>query len=60
MSAELPDVDQKRIRVTTSKVIFDRFAAKVADFTVRLVTKDESWLHHYDPLSKQHSVERCH
>ncbi|CAI9720411.1 Hypothetical predicted protein [Octopus vulgaris] len=34
--------DEKRIRVTTSKAILDRFAAGEADFIARLVTMDEA------------------
>ncbi|XP_076028457.1 protein GVQW3-like [Oratosquilla oratoria] len=52
--------DQKRIRVTTSKTIFDRFTAGMANFMARLVTKDETWLHNYDPLTNQQSVEWRH
>ncbi|XP_029649366.1 uncharacterized protein LOC115223092 [Octopus sinensis] len=36
---------QKRIRVTTSKVTLDWFAAGEADFMARLVTMGETWLH---------------
>ena len=54
------NADQKRIRVTTSKAILDRFAAGMADFMARLVTMDETWLHHYDPQTKQQSMEWRH
>ncbi|XP_076057310.1 histone-lysine N-methyltransferase SETMAR-like [Oratosquilla oratoria] len=47
------NADQKRIRVTTSKVILDQFAAGMADFMARLVTMDETWLHHYDHQSME-------
>jgi len=30
------------------------------DFLPRLVTMDETWLYHYDPETKQHSMERRH
>lgn len=52
--------DQKRNRVDASQVILDRFKAGTEDFLARLVTMDETWLHHYDPETKQQSMEWRH
>lgn len=38
----------------------NRFAAEMADFMANLVILDETWLHHYDPQTKQQSMEWQH
>ena len=49
-------IDQKRIRVTTSeqKAYFNRNPKK---FLRRLVTIDETWIHHYTPESSEGSKQ---
>eukprot|EP00106_Octopus_bimaculoides_P023180 XP_014790622.1 PREDICTED: uncharacterized protein LOC106883977 [Octopus bimaculoides] len=54
------NTNQKHIKVTTLMMICDWFAAAESDFMARLVTMDETWLHHYDPQTKQQSKEWCH
>ena len=48
--------DQKRKRVETSKKILAHFDEN-HDFSHRLLTVDETWLYHYDPETKQQSME---
>ncbi|XP_029650236.1 uncharacterized protein LOC115223701 [Octopus sinensis] len=48
---------QKCIRVTT---FLDWFAEGEVDFMARLVTMDETWLHHYDLQIKKQSMEWRH
>lgn len=54
------NADQKRSRVISSKAILKRFRAGEQEFLARLVTMDETWLHHYDPTSKQQAMEWRH
>jgi [histone H3]-lysine36 N-dimethyltransferase SETMAR len=49
--------DQKRIRVLTSKSNLMLFKADEDNFMARFVTVDETWVHHFDPESKQQSKE---
>ena len=54
------NADQKRFRLTTSKEICRRFEADSSTFLDRLVTMDETWVHHYDPETKEQSKEWKH
>ena len=54
------NADQKRERVTASKAILDQFKANSQHFLSRIVTMDETWLHHYDPETKEQSKEWRH
>jgi histone-lysine N-methyltransferase SETMAR len=54
------NADQKRNRVIASQAILARFHAGAEDFVARLVTMDETWLHHYDPQTKERSKEWRH
>jgi histone-lysine N-methyltransferase SETMAR len=49
--------DQKRIRVEHSSALLARFRADPEMFRSRFVTMDESWVHHYDPASKEESKQ---
>ncbi len=49
--------DQKRIRVLTSEANLMMFNADEDNFMSRFVTVDETWVHHFDPESKQQSKE---
>ena len=44
--------DQKRPRCQSSEQNFEFFRRDSNDFLSRLVTMDETWLHHYDPETK--------
>jgi len=44
---------QKRQRCQSSEQILEYFRHSPNDFLSRLVTVDETWLHHYDPETKQ-------
>jgi len=49
--------DQKRQRCQLSEQILDFFWRDPNNFPLRLVTMDETWLYHYDPETKQQSME---
>jgi len=49
--------DQKRQRWQSSEQILEFFRRDTNDFLSRLVTMDEKWLYHYDPETKQQSME---
>jgi len=51
------NADQKRQRCQSSEQILELFRYDPNDFLSRLVTMDETWLYHYDPETKQQSVE---
>ena len=48
----------KLSRVTISGALLTRYTANPGDFHFRVVTCDETWLHHYDP--EQESMEWKH
>ena len=49
--------DKKRQRCQSSEQLLESFRLDPKDFLSRLVTMDETWLYHYDPETKQHSME---
>jgi len=51
----LSDV-QKADRAETSASLLSLFNEKPDNFTFRLVTVDETWLHHFDPENKAQSM----
>ena len=51
------NADQKRQRCQSSEQILESFRRDPNDFLSRLVTMDETWLYHYDPETKQQSME---
>jgi len=53
-------VDQRRQRCQLSEQLLDFFCRDPNDFLSRLVTMDETWLYHYDPETKQQSMEWRH
>jgi len=55
-----PNADQKRQRCQSSEKIWEFFRRDPNDFLSRLVTMVETWLYHYDPETKQQSVEWRH
>lgn len=50
----LRDADKQR-RLECSSEFLERFDAEGDNFLDRIITTDETWLHHYDPESKQQS-----
>lgn len=48
---------QKQDRAEMSLALFHRFTADPADFKRRIVTGDETWVYHYDPETKQQSMQ---
>ena len=55
-NSELP----KEIRLDICKRLVDRCGAEGDHFLERMVTGDETWIHHYDPESKYQSMEWKH
>ena len=54
------NVDQKRQRCQSSEQLLEFFRCDPNDFLSRLVAMDETCLYHYDPETKQQSVEWWH
>jgi hypothetical protein len=55
------NADQKRQRYQSSEQLLEFFVCRDPnDFLSRLVTMDETWLYHYDPETKQQSVDWGH
>lgn len=52
----LTDV-QKLVRHDLSRQLLDMYEEDPRDFERRLITCDETWLHHYDPASKLQRME---
>jgi len=52
--------DQKRQRCQSSEQHLEFFRRDPNDFLSQLVTMDETWLYHYDPDTKQQSMEWQH
>lgn len=50
----LSDHDKER-RVTASRELLDRFKREGVDFLDRIITLDETWLHHFEPETKRQS-----
>ena len=54
------NADQKRQRCQSSEQLSECFRRDPNYFLSRLVTMDETWLYHYDPETKQQSMEWRH
>jgi len=54
------NADQKRQRCQSSEQHLEFFWCDQNDFLSRLVTMDETWLYHFDPETKQQSMEWRH
>jgi len=52
--------DQKCQRCQSSEQLLEFFRCDPNDFLSRLVIMDETWLYHYDPETKQQSMEWRH
>jgi [histone H3]-lysine36 N-dimethyltransferase SETMAR len=51
---------QKTDRVAASQELLELYTRDSADFCSRIVTGDETWLHYWDPDSKQESMQWKH
>ena len=49
--------DEKRQRCQSSEQLLECFRRDPKNFLSRLLTMDETWLYHYDPETKQQSME---
>ena len=54
------NADQKRQQCQSSEQLLEFFWRNPNDFLLQLVTLDETWLYHYDPETKQQSMEWWH
>jgi len=54
------NADQKRQWCQSSEQLMEFFRRNPNDFLSRLVTMNETWLYHYDPETKQQSMEWRH
>jgi len=54
------NADQKRRRCQSSEKLLEFFRRDQNYFLLRLMTMDETWLYHYDPETKQQSMEWRH
>src|SRR6185436_4921816 len=52
--------EQKHARMEVSQTLLDRYNEDRDDFINRIVTVDETWVHHYDPETKQASMQWKH
>ena len=44
--------DQKRTRLSISRYLLSHYVDDPGDFIQRVVTQDETWVHHFDPEAK--------
>jgi len=51
------NADQERQRCRSPEQLLEFFRHDPNDFLLRLVTMDETWLYHYNPVTKQQSME---
>ena len=52
--------DQKRTRLDISRYLLSHSEDDPGDFIDRVVTQDETWVHHFDPKSKMQSKQWKH
>jgi acetylornithine deacetylase/succinyl-diaminopimelate desuccinylase-like protein len=52
--------DHKHARQTICQEHLDRHAREFDAFLRQIVTKDESWMYHYEPESNRHSMQWKH
>lgn len=48
---------QRLLRHDLSRELLHRYEQNMQDFELRIITCDESWLHHYNPITKRQSME---
>ena len=49
--------DQKRTQLNISRYLLSHYEDDSSNFMVRVVTLDETWVHHFDPESKMQSKQ---
>ena len=54
------NMQDRQQRVESSQELLEVYNANPEDFHTRLVTGDETWLHHWDPDSKKESMQWKH
>jgi len=52
--------EMKAERVHISRKLLEHFEKEGGDFLKKIVTGDETWVHHYDPEKKRQSMEYRH
>ena len=50
-------VDQKRVGMNISNALLAQFRRNKSEFWRRLITVDETWIHHYTPETKVQSKQ---
>jgi len=50
----------KAERVRISWELLERFEKEAEDLLKKIITGDETWVHHYDPENKRQSMEYRH
>lgn len=50
-------LDQKRVRMNICKALLAQFRRNKSEFWRRLITVDETWIHHYTPETKTQSKQ---
>jgi len=50
----------KAERVCISRELLEYFEKEGEDFLKKIITGDETWVHHYDPENKRQSMEYRH
>jgi len=58
--ARLLTEDHEGQRKAITLELLQRYRHKGDDFLLHIVTGDESWCHHFEPETKQQSMEWCH
>jgi len=57
---EIPERRSKSQSCQSSQQLLEFFGRDPNDFLSRLVTMDETWLYHYEPETKQQSMDWLH
>ena len=52
--------DQKMTQLNISRYLLSRYEDDPGDFIERVVTQDETWVHHFDSESKMQSKQLKH
>ena len=48
--------DQKKTRVNVSRELLSLYQQDTEGFLARIITQDETWVHHFDPETKKQSI----
>ena len=51
------NMQDRQQRVESSQELLEVYNANAEGFHIRLVTGDETWLHHWDPDTKKESMQ---